>query len=166
MPRGRSFELSWCHSVVRPFPSAPGSRGALLLPSPLRTTRKPFGLCRSSLSQGPSRSPVGRNRSTCTILVWGWRASDAGDRTSSKLPSSALSPKPVVQTVTCGDTRGKSARFRVGSSRPKTQPLSARLQDGLRFFPHPLPAIPSAPPCGGPTPKGGRRAYHVPRRDH
>src|SRR5271165_5240051 len=48
----------------------PGSRGALLLPSPLRTTRKPFGLCRSSLSQGPSRNPVGRRRTTCTILVW------------------------------------------------------------------------------------------------
>ena len=40
-------------------PTQPGSRGALLLPSPLRTTRKPFGLCRSSLSQGPSRNPVG-----------------------------------------------------------------------------------------------------------
>ena len=39
----------------------PGSRGALLLPSPLRTTRKPFGLCRSSLSQGPSRDPVGHS---------------------------------------------------------------------------------------------------------
>src|SRR5271157_4592583 len=51
-------------------PSPPGSRGALLLPSPLRTTRKPFGLCRSSLSQGPSRNPVGRRRTTCTILVW------------------------------------------------------------------------------------------------
>jgi hypothetical protein len=38
----------------------PGSRGALLLPSPLRTARKPFGLCRSSLSQGPSRDPVRR----------------------------------------------------------------------------------------------------------
>ena len=38
----------------------PGSQGALLLPSPLRTARKPFGLCRSSLSQGPSRDPVGR----------------------------------------------------------------------------------------------------------
>ncbi len=49
---------------------ASGSRGALLLPSPLRTTRKPFGLCRSSLSQGSSRNPVGRKRTTCTILVW------------------------------------------------------------------------------------------------
>jgi hypothetical protein len=38
----------------------PGSRGALLLPSPLRTARKPFGLCRSSLSQGPLRDPVGQ----------------------------------------------------------------------------------------------------------
>src|SRR5271157_1440605 len=31
-----------------------------------------------------------------------------------KLPSSALSPKPVAQTVSCGDTRGKSARFHGG----------------------------------------------------
>ena len=31
-----------------------------------------------------------------------------------KLPSSALPPKPVAQTVSCGDTRGKSARFRGG----------------------------------------------------
>ena len=45
--------------VTLPSPP-PGSRGALLLPSPLRTARKPFGLCRSSLSQGPSRDPVGR----------------------------------------------------------------------------------------------------------
>jgi hypothetical protein len=163
--------LSLCNSsegqpTATPFPSAPGSRGALLLPSPLRTTRKPFGFCRSRLSQGPSPNPAGRNRSTCTRLVWGGRASNAGDRTSSKLPSSALSPKPVVQTVTCGDTRGKSARFRGGSSRPKTQPLSHRLPGGIRFFPHPLPAAPSAPPYGGPTPKRGRRAYHVPRMEH
>ena len=48
----------------------PGSRGALLLPSPLRTTRKPFGLCRSSLSQGSLRNPVGHKCTTCTILVW------------------------------------------------------------------------------------------------
>src|SRR5215813_3091706 len=25
---------------------------------------------------------------------------------------------------------------------------------------------PVGPPCGGPTPRGGRRAYHVPRTDH
>ena len=51
-------------------PPPPGSRGALLLPSPLRTTRKPFGLCRSSLSQGSLRNPVGHKCTTCTILVW------------------------------------------------------------------------------------------------
>ncbi len=46
------------------------------------------------------------------------------------------------------------------------QPLSARLSGGVCFLPHPLPAGPSAPPYGGPTPKGGRRAYHVPRMNH
>src|SRR5208282_6713643 len=51
-------------------PPPPGSWGALLLPSPLRTTRKPFGLCRSSLSQGSLRNPVGHKCTTCTILVW------------------------------------------------------------------------------------------------
>src|SRR5208282_5638319 len=73
-------EYQWSHTGLcpgcRPVITAtsaascrtPGSRGALLLPSPLRTTRKPFGLCRSSLSQGPSRNPVGRRRTTCTIL--------------------------------------------------------------------------------------------------
>jgi hypothetical protein len=40
------------------------------------------------------------------------------------------------------------------------------LQAGLRLLPRPLPAIPSATPYGGLTPKGGRRAYHVPRMDH
>ena len=46
------------------------------------------------------------------------------------------------------------------------QPLSVRLPSGFCFLPHPLPAVPSASPCGGPTPRGGRRAYHVPRTDH
>src|SRR5215475_3993791 len=33
---------------------------------------------------------------------------------AARLPSSALPPESVVRTVSCGDTRGKSARFRGG----------------------------------------------------
>jgi hypothetical protein len=50
--------------------------------------------------------------------------------------------------------------------RGRTHPLSDRLPNGIGFLPHPLPAAPSATPCGGPTPEGGRRAYHVPRMNH
>src|SRR5262249_13897540 len=75
-----------------------------------------------------------------------------------------------VSQASCSDGhvrrhRGKSARFRGGSSHPRPTPLSAPLRAGLRFLPPPLPATPSAPPCGGPTPRGGGRAYHVPRMD-
>src|SRR4029077_10702308 len=63
---------------------------------------------------------------------------------AARLHSSPLSPEPVVQTVSCGDTRGKSARFRVGGSRRVAQPLSVLLPNGIRFLPHPLPAVPSA----------------------
>jgi hypothetical protein len=50
--------------------------------------------------------------------------------------------------------------------RGRTHPLSDRLPNGIGLLPHPLPAVPSATPCGGPTPEGGRRAYHVPRMNH
>src|SRR6516165_3722589 len=92
----------------------PGSRGALLLPSPLRTTRKPFGLCRSSLSQGPLRSPVGRSAPPARYWSGASERDTPETAPAARLLSSALSPEPVGQTVSCGDTRGKSARFRVG----------------------------------------------------
>src|SRR5271166_1627794 len=47
-----------------------------------------------------------------------------------------------------------------------TQPLSLRLPEGIRFFPHPLPAVPSATSLRRPTSGGGRRAYHVLRMNH
>ena len=45
----------------------------------------------------------------------------------------------------------------------RAQPLSVRLQDGLRFFRNPIPAAPSARLAARfPALAGGRRAYHVP----
>jgi len=111
----------------------------------------------------PLAEPGGRNRSTCTILVWSRRASDAGDRTSSKLPSSALPPSPVVQTVSCGDTRGKSARFRGGDLTQRLNPdppdYGAAFASSLLLSPQPRRrtsrlAFPES---------GGLRAYRVPR---
>ncbi len=43
------------------------------------------------------------------------------------------------------------------------QSLFIRLQDDLRFFSLPLPAILVTLPCSKPTREGGLRAYHVPR---
>ena len=62
----------------------------------------------------------------------------------STLPSSALSPKPVGPVLSYGKTRWKSARLRVRSCCLAAQPLSTSLQNGLRFFQRPLPAVPSA----------------------
>ena len=110
-----------------------------MLPSPLRTTRKPFGLCRSSLSQGPSRNPVGAAHDlhdTGLELTSGTRRRPHQQASCRHL---LLPPKPVAQTVSCGDTRGKSARFRegyVGSSRERPgHPDRVRLRCPKSFAP-------------------------------
>ena len=47
-----------------------------------------------------------------------------------------------------------------------TQPLSARLGTAFASSPILYPPLHRRPPRDGPTPRGGRRAYHVPRMDH
>jgi len=57
--------------------------------------------------------------------------------------SSAFSPKSVCQTLSWPDTRWKSAYFRLRWCYACcAQPLSARLQNGIRFFHTPIPAVP------------------------
>ena len=40
------------------------------------------------------------------------------------------------------------------------------ITERLLLPPSSLTRRPIGPPCGGPTPRGGRRAYHVPRMNH
>ena len=171
----RSADGRWFHQLglggaLAPRRSVgcwPGSRGALLLPSPLRTARKPFGLCRSSLSQGPSRSPVGPKGSTCTILVWGWPAEPAGDRTSSKLPSDRLClPSQLVRRSRAETPEGSQPAFAGVISPEDSTPI--RPITGRHSLP---PSSSTRRPIGdrlaaGLPREGGRRAYHVPRMNH
>lgn len=59
----------------------------------------------------------------------------------------------VLRVFSSRTTRWKSARLHGGVL---LQPLSAPLQNGLRFFQHPLPAIPSAFLADAPAPEPGR----------
>ena len=62
-------------------------------------------------------------------------------------------PVKVLRVLSSRTTRWKSARLHGGVM---LQPLSAPLQNGLRFFQHPLPAIPSAFLADAPAPEPGR----------
>ncbi len=62
-------------------------------------------------------------------------------------------PVKVLRAISSRTTRWKSARLHGGVM---LQPLSAPLQNGLRFFQHPLPAIPSAFLADAPAPQPGR----------
>jgi hypothetical protein len=147
----------------RSFP--PGSRGALLLPSPLRTTRKPFGLCRSSLSQGPSRDSVGSAphlHDTGPGLTSGIRRRPHQQQAAVICSASRASwsdglvrrhPREVGPLSRGVISPGGSTPLRSITERPSLPPSS--------FTRRPI-----GPPCGGPTPRGGRRAYHVPRMNH
>lgn len=59
----------------------------------------------------------------------------------------------VLSVLSSRTTRWKSARLHGGVM---LQPLSAPLPSGVRFFQHPLPAIPSAFLADAPAPKPGR----------
>ena len=68
-------------------------------------------------AQASLKAPHGTRWGTSAPPARYWSGADQRNTPETapagKLLSSALSPKPVVQTVSCGDTRGKSARFRV-----------------------------------------------------
>ena len=68
-------------------------------------------------AQASRKVPCGTRWGTSAPPARYWSGADERNMPETapagKLLSSALSPKPVVQTVSCGDTRGKSARFRV-----------------------------------------------------
>src|SRR5262245_14206455 len=72
-----------------------------------------------------------------------------------RLPSSACLLKRLTRCSRDERPEGSRPAFAGGDLARRAQPLSVRLRDGLRFLPPPLPAVPSAPPCGGPTPRGG-----------
>ena len=143
----------------------PGSRGALLLPSPLRTTRKPFGLCRSSLSQGPSRDPVGRAphlHDTGLRPASGTRRRPHQQRSCRHL---LCLPSQLVRRSRAETPEGSQPAFAwgdlAGGLNPYPPGYRAAFASSLIFY----------PPSHRRTlrwayPKGGRRAYHVPWMNH
>ena len=144
----------------------PGSQGALLLPSPLRTARKPFGLCRSSLSQGPSRDPVVQYAPPARY----WSGADGRD-TPETAPAASCRhllclPSQLFRRSRAETPEGSQPAFAwddlAGGLNPYPLDYRAAFASSLILYP------PShrQPPCGGPTPRGGRRAYHVPRMNH
>ncbi len=144
-------------------PPPPGSRGALLLPSPLRTTRKPFGLCRSSFSQGSLRNPVGCKSPPARYWSGADERNTPETAPAGKLLSSALSPKPVVQTVSSETPEGSRPAFAWSDLTRGLNPYPPCSTGRPSLPPSSSTRRPLGPPYGGPTPKGGRRAYHVPR---
>ena len=148
-------------------PPPPGSRGALLLPSPLRTARKPFGLCRSSLSQGPSRDPVGR--SAPPARYW----SGADERESRRRPHQQRGCRHLLCLLSqlfrrsrAETPEGSQPAFAWGDLARGLNPYPSDYRTAFASSLILYPPSHRRPPCGGPTPKGGRRAYHVPRTYH
>ena len=171
---GSGGHTSGCVLVVSPVTTdtsvvschRPGSQGALLLPSPLRTARKPFGLCRSSLSQGPSRDPVGVDAPPARY----WSGADGRD-TPETAPAASCRhllclPSQLFRRSRAETPEGSQPAFAwddlAGGLNPYPLDYRATFASSLILYP------PShrQPPCGGPTPRGGRRAYHVPRMNH
>ena len=119
-----------------------GNRELLPAPSPLRTVRETFTSYGSSL---PKASPDGATR-------WFKEINQLCD--TNRLPLTAVEGAPVdpKATVICFPSLGGSAGLLAKedpsdvcslSRRAKSEPVSASLQSGIRFFRHPTPAYPS-----------------------
>jgi hypothetical protein len=148
---------------------------ALPPPPPLRTVRASFPAYGSSIGQRmreDTRLPLGlgvhldgTTAGPATELPTVAEAAPA--KVVATTPSSGLASCAGSRRFTYANTRGKSAHLRVRCSclSPRLPPLSARLPDGLRFLPPPLPAVPSASLASHvPTfhNVGGLWAYYVP----
>ncbi len=135
--------------VARSASAAPGSRATLLPPGPLRTGHETLASSGSSLSNAPhgrtrcdeeTSSPLHGTRLQPTYSPLGLREA-APARSCLAVICSAFcvgSPNsPVMrdQTEVCPLSRGVMLLI--------AQPLSASLQDRLRFLRPPLPAAPS-----------------------
>jgi len=129
--------------------AGPGSRAALLPPRPLRTVRESLPSHGSSLSNAPhggtrgdekTSSPLHGTRLQPTYKPIGLREAAPASSClavicSASCAGSPNSPVMRDQTEVCPlSWRGDVAH---------AQPLSASLQDRLRFFRPPLPAVPS-----------------------
>ena len=147
-------------------PPPPGSRGALLLPSPLRTTRKPSVYA----AQASLKVPRGTR----------WGAAHHLHDTGLELTSGT--PRRPHQQASCCHLLCLPSQLprRSRAETPEgSQPAFAWGDLARRLNPYPsdygaafasslllYPPSHQQPPCGGPTPRGGRRAYHVPRMYH
>ena len=159
----------------------------MLQPRPLRTARETFVSSRSSLSNARCRTRFGHLQTQAMDLTvatplryapgadaqYGrmlyqsrvdqfsgvWEAAPAATAavicfaSSVGLPSSLVTKDPMEVSLPAH-----------GVMLPTAQPLSAPLQNGVRFFHHPLPDIPWAYLAVRCPTTGGWRAYHVSHR--
>jgi hypothetical protein len=140
-------------------------------PPPLRTAHESFPSCSSSLSNALRRTRVSQPaeaESTFTIPAW-YRHTEAGGRTSranERLPSFACLLKRLARISRDERPEGSPPAFAWGDLarglNPSPPDYRAAFASSLILYPPPH----RRPPCGGPTPRGGRRADHVPRMYH
>ena len=119
----------------------------------------------------PSRDAVSQPveaENTFTIPAW-YRHTEAGGRTSStneRLPSFACPLKRLVRFSRDERPEGSQPAFAWGDLAQGLNPYPPDYRTAFAFSLILYPPSHRRPPCGEPTPKGGRRAYHVPRMNH
>ena len=169
------------------LPWGPGKEVALPPPPPLRTTRECFHPCSSSLSNAPcgTRLPLPQG---CRVRTAHRDAGSAprnpasgenlhdtglgpthimGGRTSRlSLPSSACLLKRLTRFSRDESPEGSRPAFAWGDLARGLNPYPPDYRAAFAFSLILYPPPHRRPPCGGPTPRGGRRAYHVPRTYH
>ena len=140
-------------------------------PPPLRTARESFPSSGSSLSNAPHGtrcSPPAKAENTFTIPAW-YRHTCAGGRTSranERLPSFACPLKRLAKSSRDERPGGSRPAFARGDLARGLNPYPPDYRTAFASSPILYPPSRRRPPRGGPTPRGGRRAYHVPRMNH
>ena len=175
---GRKRDFQSKHSPPRPPPGrsgalrplSPGRSGALRLLSPLRTTREPFGSCRSSLSNVPRRTrfilpyPVKPLRYSLGANSRVDKNLSVGSRTSRLL---------LCRHLLC--LLSRFAKFSRNERPHGSQPAFAGgdvptsihcITPWPSLFPSSSTRSPLGLPCGSLSHQGELRAYHVPLRYH
>ena len=159
---------------------ASGKEVALPPPPPLRTTRECFHSCSSSLSNAPCGTrlplPQGCRVRTAQPSLRGEPSRYRhganthhimGGRTRRlSLPSSACLLKRLTRFSRDERPEGSQPAFAWGDLARGLNPYPPDYRAAFAFSLILYPPPHRRPPCGGPTPRGGRRAYHVPRTYH
>jgi hypothetical protein len=112
--------------------------------------------------------PAPEAESTFTILAW-YRHTEVGGRTSratERLPSFACPLKWLARFSRDERPEGSQPAFAWGDFVRGLNPYPSDYRTAFAFSLVLYPPSHRRPPCGGPTPRGERRADHVPRTDH